>query len=104
MLEAESFDAAIIADVKFHEKNLFFLKRFNFYTIGLSPANYDPWNLCFPIPLLGDSLLGQYYFLSMVARLSGSAKVARFDILSGEWRRMTRLLHLPYLPRLPQAE
>lgn len=41
-LETESFDVAIVADVKFHEKNLFFLKRFNFYTIGLAPANYDP--------------------------------------------------------------
>ena len=35
-------DAAIVSDVKAHERNLFYLQRSNFFTIGLAPANYDP--------------------------------------------------------------
>ena len=42
LLEDLTVDAALVTDVKSHEKNLFYLQRMNFFTIGLSPANYNP--------------------------------------------------------------
>ena len=71
-------DAAIVSDAKLHEKNIFFLTRTHYYTIGLIPANYSPWRFHFPIPLLNDSLLGQFYFLNMVTRLVSYATRTRF--------------------------
>lgn len=91
-LAREDYEVAIMSDVKYHEKNLFFLRTFNYYVIGLSPANYDPWELSFPIPLIGDSLLGQHYFLATVAQTASSARMARFDRLSGEWGKLASLI------------
>jgi len=35
-------DAALVTDVKTHQKNIFFLRTCNVYTVGLVPANYSP--------------------------------------------------------------
>lgn len=78
-------DAAIVSDVKAHERNLFYLQRSNFFTIGLAPANYDPWVFSFPVPLLSDSLLGQYYFLGSLVRLSNLAQSSRFEFFYKSW-------------------
>lgn len=78
-------DAALVTDVKSHEKNIFYLTRFSYYTIGLAPANYNPWILSFPIPLLGDSILGQYYFIVMAIKASGIGQRARFNQFSSRW-------------------
>jgi len=75
-------DAALVTDVKAHEKNIFYLTRFSYYTIGLAPANYNPWILSFPIPLLGDSILGQYYFLVTAIKSGGIGRSARFGQFS----------------------
>ena len=40
--ELVNLDAAIISDVKSHEKNIFFLRVINIYKIGLIPASYSP--------------------------------------------------------------
>jgi len=78
-------DAAIVSDVKAHERNLFYLQRSNFFTIGLVPANYDPWVFSFPVPLLSESLLGQYYFLGSLVRLSNLAQSSRFEFFYKSW-------------------
>jgi hypothetical protein len=74
-----NLDAALVTDLKSHEKNIFFMKRFNFYIIGLVPSNYNPELFSFPIPLLGDSLLGQHHFLESTLKILGLARRMRFE-------------------------
>lgn len=93
-LEQWGVDIALVTDVKSHEKNIFYLTRFSYYTIGLAPANYNPWLLSFPIPLLGDSILGQYYFLVTTLRAGAMGRSARFDKLSARWLVVKELLTL----------
>jgi hypothetical protein len=83
--ELSNLDAAIISDVKSHEKNIFFLRVINIYKIGLIPASYSPWVLTFPIPLLVDSLLGQFYFLNVILRMAGLAKSKKYNNLLSKW-------------------
>jgi len=85
-------DAAIVTDLKTHEKNIFFMKRFNFYIIGLNPSNYNPELFSFPIPLLGDSLLGQHHFLESMLRILGLARRTKFEKLQKTWTHLTWLL------------
>lgn len=85
-------DAAIVTDIRTHKKNSFFLRKMNIYTFGLVPANYSPWLLSFSLPLIGDSLLGQYYFFSVVIRITNSAKALNFDILIRKWDVLKRIL------------
>lgn len=91
-LEQWDVDAALVTDVKSHEKNIFYLTRFGYYTVGLAPANYNPWLLSFPIPLLGDSILGQYYFLVTTLRAGALGRRARFDQLADRWFSLKSLL------------
>lgn len=91
--ELVKLDAAIISDVKSHEKNMFFLRVINVYKIGLIPANYSPWILTFPIPLLGDSLLGQFYFLNVVLRMTGLAKAKKYDTILANWNSLNFTLN-----------
>ena len=82
-------DAAIITDIKSHEKNVFFLTRCNVYTFGLIPANYRPWRISFPIPLLADSILGQYYFCRSIIRISYLGQSLRFDQIRNRWFKLS---------------
>jgi hypothetical protein len=40
--DLDQLDAALIIDVKAHERNVFFLRRIHVATFGLVPANYSP--------------------------------------------------------------
>jgi hypothetical protein len=91
--ELVNLDAAIISDVKSHEKNIFFLRVINIYKIGLIPASYSPWVLTFPIPLLGDSLLGQFYFLNVILRMAGLAKSKKYNNLLSKWNSLNFTLN-----------
>ena len=79
------FDAVIVSDLKSHEKNVFFMRSNNVFTVGLVPANYRPWQVSFPIPLLADSILGQYHFLKSVLRAAGLAQHTRFLNYQTAW-------------------
>lgn len=85
-------DAVIVSDVKTHQHNSFFLRTSNIYSIGLVPANYSPWVLSFGIPLMGDSILGQYYFINLVLQLALTGSSKRFDLVSKQWDFTKRFL------------
>ena len=87
-------DAAIVTNLKAHQGNLFYLKRVGIFTLGLVPGDYDPWLVTFPIPLLGESLLGEYYFVQSLVRLCGLARQARYDKLSLGWASLNRSISL----------
>lgn len=98
-LSLNPIDAALITDIKSHEKNVFFLTKTNVYTVGLIPANYRPWRVSFPIPLLADSILGQYYFCHSIIRISSLGEALRFNHLKSRWfsiRTVYRNLFLGY--------
>lgn len=78
-LNHSQIDTMLVTDIKTHEKNVFFMKRFNFYIIGLNPSNYNPNLFSFPVPLLGDSLLGQHHFIESITQVLGLARRTRFE-------------------------
>jgi len=40
--ESQDFQLSFVTDIKYHEKTIFFLRRFGSYTLGVVPFNMDP--------------------------------------------------------------
>jgi hypothetical protein len=61
-LKNKKLDFFFITDVEFHFKNIHYFKKFNFFTIGLIPANLNPWLVSFAIPVFSNNFLNQFFF------------------------------------------
>jgi len=59
-------NTVFLTDIKYHEKNLYYFKRFNITTIGLVPYNLNPWLVTYAIPTASNSLFIQYFFLKLL--------------------------------------
>jgi hypothetical protein len=70
----QNLDFLLILDLKSHDKLLKHLRRYHIFMIGLTPINYSPWVVSYPIPAFSDSYLTQYYFLTFVLRLYSHAR------------------------------
>ena len=55
--------SAFIIDSLYHSKNIYYLHRFNFYTIGFVEGNKPKYTLNTALPSLGDSVTGQLFFI-----------------------------------------
>lgn len=62
-------DFLIILDFKSHNKLLKHLRSYHLFMIGLTPINYSPWSVSYPIPTFSDSYTSQLFFLKYLLRL-----------------------------------
>ena len=64
-----NLDFLIVVDIKTHTRFLNYVRARHVFMIGLTPVNYSPWQVSYPIPAFSDSYLTQYFFLKFVLRL-----------------------------------
>lgn len=74
----QKLDYMLIVDMNNHKTLITNLKRYHFYLIGAVPINYSPWLVSYPVPLAGDSLLNQLFFLKWLFSIKLSANAAKF--------------------------
>lgn len=77
---------SFITDVKYHDKNLQFLKRAGGYTIGVTPFNTDPWVVSYPIPVGAGTVLVEYFFLTLLSFIRQYAEVIQYNHVSFLWK------------------
>ena len=77
-LLSQNLDFLVVVDLRSHDKLLKYLKRYNVFMVGLTPINYSPWAVSYPIPSFSDSYLSQYYFLRFILKLQSSARVESY--------------------------
>lgn len=65
-LNQNNLNTVFLTDVKYHEKNLYYLKKFNITTIGLVAHNLNPWLVTYAIPTSTNSLFIQYFFIKLL--------------------------------------
>ena len=70
----QQLDFMIIIDLQTHRKLLRYLKNYHVFMIGLTPINYSPWTVSYPIPTFADSHLSQFLFLKFILKLYSHAK------------------------------
>ena len=64
--QQRGLNTVFLTDLKYHEKNLYYFKRFNMTTIGLVPYNLNPWLVTYAIPTSSNSLFIQYFFIKLL--------------------------------------
>lgn len=78
-LESQGLNVSFVTDIKYHEKNVFFLKRFNSYTIGIVPFNMNPWLVSYCIPIATNNIIIEYFFFKLLAFIRQYAAIKRYS-------------------------
>lgn len=70
----KDLDFLLVVDLKTHNKLLKHLKSYHVFMVGLTPINYAPWGVSYPVPTFADSYASQLHFLKFIMRLQMHAK------------------------------
>jgi hypothetical protein len=65
-LKKKKIDCVFVYDAYYHFKNLYYLNKGQFFTIGLSHQRINPWLFSYVFIVLNDSLISQLLFLSLL--------------------------------------
>jgi hypothetical protein len=79
---------AFVFDLNFHQRTIFFLRRYNFFTMGIVAAAQNPWLLDHPIPVFSSTILTQYYFLKLFTYTFSVAKNLYFTNCKSLWLKL----------------
>ena len=73
-----NLDFLIVVDLKTHNKLLKHLKSYHVFMVGLTPINYSPWSVAYPVPTFSDSYAAQFFFLKFVLRLQAQSRNEKY--------------------------
>lgn len=75
----------IISDCFYHFKNAHYLKKKNYYTIGLVDVRTDPWLVTYPIVSFFESFVTQLFFLKLLVFIHRQALLLRYNLFKNIW-------------------
>lgn len=84
-LSKRNYQLAFIFDVLFHQKTLFFLKRNQFYTIGLIPLQYNLNLVNFSIPVSTSNSFNNIFFLRLLIYIQKQTSYQKLCINKNLW-------------------
>ena len=87
---------ALITDLEYHFKTLFYLKRHRWFTLALVPINLDPWLVSFAVPVFKNDLFVQFFFIKILLLIRRQGVFHRFEIFKNFWV-TTQLSYQKYL-------
>lgn len=62
--------SSIVTDTQYHNKTIYYLHRYNFYSIGISDAGKSKYILNSSLPALGESITSQLFFIRMLTLIN----------------------------------
>jgi len=74
-----NFNLALVADIIFHKKTLYYLRRGGFYTVGTVPINYNQLLVDFALPISSDSYSTQFFTLTFIRSLKRTALRLKYN-------------------------
>lgn len=75
----------MIIDPLYHFKNLYFFKKYKFFSIGLSPLSLNPWLLSYPVFSFNGSFLEQTFFIQFLNILQKKSFYLHFIFFKNIW-------------------
>ena len=84
-LSEASVFLTFLTNVTYHQKNLYYLMRYGNYTIGVTSISSSPWTISYPIPVLNNTLLSEYFFIRLLAYMRQKAFLNQFKELAKIW-------------------
>lgn len=84
-LSVRRLSCAVVSDVVYHAKNIFYLKRNDFYVIGLLNITENPYILDYPIIANFENHLLQHFFLKFIVFIDRQSQHQRFTYWYQIW-------------------
>lgn len=75
----------IITDCLYHYKNLHYIKKKKYYSIGLININLDPWLVTYPIISFFESFLTQLFFFKLLIFIERKSIFLKYNIFKNMW-------------------
>ena len=85
-LEMRGLNTVFLTDLKYHEKNLYFLKTSNIYTVGLVTYTADPWSVHYSIPVANNSIIIQFFFIKMLTFFKQYSEKQKYQANKRLWK------------------
>ena len=74
-----------LTDCHYHYKNNHYLKKKNFYTIGLVNINLDPWIVNYPLISFFENFLVQSFFFKFITYISKRVMFTQYHYFKKIW-------------------
>lgn len=75
----------IITDCQYHFKNLHYINKKNFYSIGLVNVNLDPWIVTYPIVTFFENFLTQMFFFKILIFIERKVLLEKYVFFKRIW-------------------
>ena len=85
-LRLSGLNLAFVCDLRFHKKTLYYLRRVQFFTIGIVPINYNQLLLDFALPSSSDNYTTQLFMLHFTRSLKKTAELHKYHSRSKLWK------------------
>ncbi len=76
---------ALIIDLEYHFKTLFYLRRNKWFTLALVPLNLNPWSVSMAIPIGTSSLFTQFFFYKFLILTRKKAVFDTNNVIKQLW-------------------
>jgi hypothetical protein len=80
-----------VTDCFYHFKNLFYFKKHNYFTVGLTQINNNPWTVSYPILSFFNNYLIQFFFLKILIYINKTAVLNKYHKFKFIWFQQTSL-------------
>ena len=80
-----NFSTAVVLDVFYHAKTIYYLHKIGFYTFGLVPTNTPRYTLNFALPTNQESILSQIFFIRFMLSSKKYTDKYVFNNLFNKW-------------------
>lgn len=78
-LRLSGFNIALLVDVLYHKKTIYYLNRSEFFTIGLVPTIYPSNLLNVSIPTGSDTFTTQLFFIKFLLKLNKTVNSTSYN-------------------------
>jgi len=75
----------LITDCTYHFKNIHYMRKNNYYTIGLVNVNLNPWIVSYPIVSFFDSFITQSFFFKFLITINKLVNYTKFNFFKNTW-------------------
>lgn len=76
---------ALIVDLEYHFKTLFYLRRNNWFTLALVPLNLNPWAVSLAVPIGSNDLFVQFFFFKFLIFARKESLLNQFLLFKKLW-------------------
>lgn len=87
-LSSFKIENAFVFDLNFHQRTIFFLRRYKFFTLGIVASTQNPWLVDYSIPVFSSNILTQYYFIKLFLYTFSTARYLYFNNCKSLWLKL----------------